>query len=304
MATSDLFPGFTSHWVSTDEGKIFARAGGSGPPLLLLHGFPQTHVQWHRIAPELAKHFSLVLPDLPGYGWSVAPEGGPPDHTPYSKSAMARLMVHVMEELGHARFAVLGHDRGARVTYRMGLEHPGRLTRMAVLDIVPTFAMWAMIAASPASPRTEHWTALARPAPEPEQALSADPIAYQNGKLSLWSKGGDLSAFDPRALAHYHDSFGDPAHRHGMCEDYRAGASVDRQADERDLAAGKTIGCPVHVVWGSSGIPSEGPGPLKVWRESFAPQASGEPVESGHYLPEENPQGTLAAVLPFLTRAA
>jgi len=301
MATSDLFPGFASHWIDTSIGKIFARSGGSGPPLLVMHGFPQTHVQWHKVAPELAKHFTLILPDLPGYGWSVAPDGGPPDHFPYSKSAMAAVMIEVMEALGHIRFAILAHDRGARVAYRMALEQAGRVERLCLLDIVPTMAMWAMIETKP-SPRTAHWPFLARPFPLPEDEIKQDPRAFQDHKLSLWTKAGDLSAYDPRALQHYHDFFGDPTRIHALCEDYRAGASVDRLADERDKKAGKTITCPVYIVWGSTGIPSEGPGPVKVWQETFAPQASGEPVESGHYLTEENPQGVLKAVLPFLTR--
>src|SRR6266699_3486922 len=138
---ADLFPGFASHWIDTSIGKMFARSGGAGPPLLLLHGYAQSNVMWHRVAPELARHFTLILPDLPGYGWSVAPRASA-DHEPYSKRAMAAVMIEIMEQLGHVRFRLAGHDRGGRVAYRLALDHAGRLERLAVLDIVPTWTMW------------------------------------------------------------------------------------------------------------------------------------------------------------------
>lgn len=301
MSTADLFPGFASHWIDTSIGRIFARSGGSGPPLLLIHGFPQTHVEWHRIAPDLARHFTLVLPDLPGYGWSVAPRGGP-DHFPYAKRDMANVLIEAMEALGHARFMVCGHDRGARVAYRMALDHPGRPERVALLDIVPTYVMWERIRAAP-SPRTEHWLFLAGPEGEPEREIGRNPTAYLDAKLALWTGDGTLSAYDPRALRHYRDFFNDPSRIHATCEDYRAGATVDLAADEADLAAGRTIAVPVHTVWGSAGIPSAGSSPLEAWRR-LAPGATGEAVASGHFIPEENPQGCLAALLPFLSATA
>jgi haloacetate dehalogenase len=301
MSAADLFPGFASHWIDTAIGRIFARSGGSGPPLLLIHGFPQTHVEWHRIAPELARHFSLVIPDLPGYGWSVAPRGGP-DHFPYAKRDMAKLMIAVMESLGHIRFLVCGHDRGARVAYRMALDHPGRAERVALIDIVPTLVMWERIRKAP-SPKTEHWLSLSRPAPEPETEIGRDPVAYLDSKLALWTKDGTLAAYDPRALRHYRDSFSDPSRIHAACEDYRAGATVDLAADEADRAAGRTIGVPVHVVWGDAGIPSQGASPLDAWA-LFATRLTGEAVDCGHFVPEENPAGCLAALLPFLKGTA
>lgn len=301
MSTADLFPGFTSHWIDTSIGRIFARAGGSGPPLLLVHGFPQTHVEWHRIAPELAKHFTLILPDLPGYGWSVAPRGGP-DHFPYSKSAMARVLIEAMEQLGHIRFAAVGHDRGARVTYRMALDHPGRAERIALIDIVPTYVMWQRIAAAP-SPKTEHWLFLSGPEGVPEAEIGKNPIAYLESKLALWSKDGTLAAYDWRALQHYRDSFNEPSRVHAACEDYRAGATVDLVADQKDIAAGRTIDVPVHAVWGSAGIPSAGASPLEAWKQ-LAPEATGQAVDSGHFVPEENPAGCLKALLPFLKETA
>jgi len=297
MSTADLFPGFESHWIDTSIGRIFARSGGSGPPLLLVHGFPQTHVEWHRIAPELAKHFTLVLPDLPGYGWSVAPRGGP-DHFPYSKSAMAKVLIEAMEQLGHIRFAAVGHDRGARVTYRMALDHPGRAERIALIDIVPTYVMWQRIGAAP-SPKTEHWLFLSGPEGVPEAEIGKNPIAYLESKLALWSKDGTLAAYDWRALQHYRDSFNEPSRVHAACEDYRAGATVDLVADEKDVAAGRTIDVPVHAVWGSAGIPSAGASPLDAWKQ-LAPEATGQAVDSGHFVPEENPAGCLKALPPFL----
>lgn len=297
MSTADLFPGFASHWIDTSVGQIFARSGGSGPPLLAIHGFPQTHVEWHRIAPVLAKHFTLILPDLPGYGWSVAPRGGK-DHYPYAKRDMAGLLIEVMEKLGHVRFAVLGHDRGARVAYRMALSHPGRAERLALLDIVPTYVMWQRIRTE-VTPATEHWPFLAGPEGVPEKVIGENPAAWQERKLALWTKAGTLAPFDWRALQHYRDFFNEPSRIHACCEDYRAGATVDLAADEEDLAAGRAIDRPVHLVWGDAGIPASGSSPLDAWK-ALAPHATGVPVDSGHFIPEENPEACLAALLPFL----
>jgi haloacetate dehalogenase len=293
---ADLFPGFSSHWVPTPAGKTFARSGGKGAPLLLIHGYPQTHVQWHRLAPRLAERYHVVCPDLRGYGWSSAPRPDD-DHSAYSKRAMAEDMIAVMESLGHIRFAVAGHDRGGRVAYRMALDHPGRVSRLSVLDIVPTIAMWEMIERNP-SPKTEHWPFLARPAPEPETHILADPWGWQSSKLAGWTKSGDLKAFDSRALLHYRRFFDSPDRIRATCEDYRAGATRDREQDTADRAAGRTIACPVQVIWGKAGIPAAGGGPLAAW-QVFAPRAVGEGVDSGHFMPEENPDATLAALLAF-----
>lgn len=297
---SDLFPGLAAHWIDTSIGKMFARSGGSGPPLLLIHGFPQTHVEWHRVATTLARNFTVVLPDNPGYGWSPAPAGAA-NHFPYAKRDGANLLIEVMAALGHVRFAVVGHDRGGRIGYRMALDHPGRVERLCLVDIVPTYVMWRRIEAKP-SPKTEHWRFLAGPKGAPEKAIGENQIAYLESKLALWTKTGTLEAYDPRALQAYRDFFGDPSRVHACCEDYRAGATIDRAADEADIADGKTIACPVQVVWGSAGIPAEGTSPLDDWRE-LAPKVTGQPVDSGHFVPEENPEGFLAAVLPFLTAA-
>jgi haloacetate dehalogenase len=294
----DLYPGYASRWIDTSIGKIFARVGGSGPPLLLLHGHPQSNVMWHRVAPELAPHFTLVIADLPGYGWSVAPPAQP-DHAPYTKRAMATVMIEIMDKLGHAHFSLAGHDRGGRVAYRLALDHPGRIERLAVLDIVPTYAMWHGIDAKLAY-RIWHWTFLALPYPFPEEMIGNDPIGFFDWKTAAGTKPKDLSPFDPRALAHYHAFFKDPHRIHATCEDYRAGRTTDLSLDEADRAAGRKIKCPLLAIWGESGIPSETNSPLDTWRE-WAKDVRGFPIDSGHYLPEENPQATAQALIDFFT---
>lgn len=294
----DLFPGFVPHWIATEAGRIFARAAGSGPPVVLLHGYPQTQAMWHRIAAALARNHSVVLMDLRGYGWSSAPRGDQGRET-YTKRAMARDVIAVMEALGHVRFAVVGHDRGARVAYRLALDHPGRVERLALIDIVPTLAMWDGMDAARAM-KVYHWLFLAQPAPLPERMIGADPKAYLDHTLASWTAAKSLDAFDPGALAHYRAFFNDPARIHACCEDYRAGATTDLAHDRASRAKGQHILCPTLVLWGEAGIPAEGGGPLEVWRASFAPRAEGRAVRGGHFLPEENAADTLAALRAFL----
>ncbi|MCW6510331.1 alpha/beta fold hydrolase [Lichenifustis flavocetrariae] len=294
---ADLYPGFASRYVATKAGRLFARIGGRRAPLLLAHGFPQTGAIWHRIAPALAERFTVVIPDLRGYGWSAAPEsqGG----AGYTKRVMGSDLVALMEELGHARFAFAGHDRGARIGYRLALDHPGRLTQLALLDIIPTFAVWAaMEAGEDAAP---HWRFLAEPEPGPERKIAEHPQAYYEDLLRNWSKAKSLDVFDPRALAHYRAGWGDPSRIHASCEDYRAGAGQDRQADEADLAAARTIDCSTHLLASSDYLSKHGrEEPLAVWRRSFAPEATGVTIDSGHFLAEENPEATGAALQAFL----
>jgi haloacetate dehalogenase len=294
---ADLFPGFASHWIDTDAGRIFARSGGSGPGLLLLHGYPQSHVMWHRLAGPLAASHRVVAMDLRGYGWSAAPrsKGG----TEYAKREMAKDAVEVMRALGHTTFALIGHDRGARVGYRLALDHPGRLTRLALLDIMPTLTMWQGMDAKRAM-QVFHWMFLAQPEPLPELLIGKAPADYLDLKLASWSKTKDLSGFAPSALAHYRAAFANPDRIHASCEDYRAGATLDVDADAADLAAGNRILCPTLILWGAAGIPAASSAPLDVWRSTFAPQATGNPVDSGHFLPEEAPEETLQALQPFL----
>jgi len=292
---ADLYPDFQSHWIDTSIGRIFAREGGDGPPLLLLHGYAQTNVMWHKVAPELAKHYTLIIPDLPGYGWSDAPRAGK-GHAPYDKRSMARCMIELMEKLGYARFYLAGHDRGGRVSYRLALDNPGRLIKLAVLDIIPTFEMWSRMDHEMAM-KVWHWTFLAQAQPMPEMLLEKDPIGYFDYKMASWTKSKDLSAFDPRALAHYRAFFSDPLRIHATCEDYRAGATTDLGHDEVDHAARNTIRTPLLALWGSAGIPAATT-PLTVWK-NWAKDVTGKPIDSGHFLPEENPAATATALLEF-----
>lgn len=293
---ADLFPGFESRWIDTAIGRMFARVGGKGAPLLLMHGYPQTNVMFHRVAPALAAHHTLVIPDLPGYGWSVAPRSGP-DHTPYTKRAMAAVMVEIMEAVGFVHFGVVGHDRGGRVAYRLALDHPGRVDKLAVLDVVPTYNMWHGMDDKFAM-KVWHWMFLAQAEPFPEMLLGKAPVEYWNWKCASLSKTKDLSCFDPRALAHYHAFIQEPTRIHATCEDYRAGRNADLAYDEADRAKSNKIKCPVLALWGNAGVPSETGGPLATWKE-WADDVRGGPIDSGHYVCEEAPDAVSAALLDF-----
>ena len=297
--SDDLFPGFSSHWIDTEGGRVFARAGGAGPPLVLLHGFPQTHAMWHRIAPALAESHRVVCIDLRGYGWSAAPPG-PGGGAGYAKSVLARDVVDVMEALGHVRFAICGHDRGGRVAYRLALDEPGRVERLALLDILPTAEVWRRIEAGlqPAA----HWDFLAREEPEPEEEIGRDPLPYFEGLMRSWSGTKSLDAFDPRALHLYRQSCNEPTRIHAFCEDYRAGRTIDREQDEADLAAGRTLGCPTYLVWSGKYLAKPGQEiPLEAWRRTFAPTMGGVEVACGHFVAEEAPAETLASLQAFLS---
>jgi haloacetate dehalogenase len=293
----DLFPGFETRLVEVSMGRVFARIAGEGPALVLLHGFPQTHACWHRVAPALAKTHRVILLDMRGYGSSSAPpsRGG----EAYAKRALAIDVIEAVERLGHDRFAFAGHDRGARIGYRLALDHPGRLERLALLDIVPTFKAWQEIRAGRQQAR--HWDFLARLEPEPETEIARDPIAYVDGLMTAWNRQKSLDAFDPRALAHYHASASKPERVHAFCEDYRAGATLDVEADEADLRAGRKIACPVLVLTGRFYLPGGEAAALAAWRESFAPQAVSASLPCGHFLAEEAPDATVAALTRFLS---
>jgi haloacetate dehalogenase len=294
---ADLYPGYQSHWIDTSAGKLFARTGGNGPPLLLLHGYAQTHVMWHCVAPALAGHFSLVIVDLPGYGWSSVPESGE-GHAPYDKRSMAKAMVELMEKLGHIRFRLAGHDRGGRVAYRLALDHPHRLEKLSTLDIVPTHAMWDGIDAKLAF-RIWHWTFLALPAPFPENMIGRDPVDFWNRITAPGTKVKSVEAFDPRAVEHYRAFFSDPLRIHATCEDYRAGRTTDLTNDAADRAAGRKIECPMLALWGATGIPPAAEtGPLATWRE-WATDVRGAAIDCGHYLPEESPDAVSKALIEF-----
>jgi haloacetate dehalogenase len=296
-ALPDLFPGFAERRIKTEGPEIFLRTGGTGPPLLLLHGYPQTHVCWHKVAPELTRYATLVIPDLRGYGTSSAPPGDA-EHKTYSKRAMAEDCLAVMRALGHERFVVAGHDRGARVAYRLALDHPEAVEALIPIDILPTAEVWRRVTADWAV-GSYHWAFLAQPEPLPETLISANPVYYLEHTLKSWAKPRDLSPFSAEALAHYRALLKEPQRVHAVCEDYRAGATVDRRLDEADLASGRKIACPTFLIWASDYIGKRNPDPLDIWRR-WCTNLNGAEVVSGHFIAEENPNDMLAALLPFL----
>ncbi len=293
----DLFPGFRSEKIAGAGVDIHCRIGGDGPPLLLLHGYPQTGAMWHAVAGELAKAFTCVIADLRGYGESgIAADD--PVHRAYSKRAMAADMVAVMRGLGHDRFAIAGHDRGARVAYRLALDTPEAVSRLAILDILPTYDYWAKFDRG-FGLKIYHWTFLAQPAPLPEMLIGMAPIPYLEWTIASWTGSGNLGAFDGRALDHYRAFFTEPARLHATCEDYRAGATVDLDDDRRDVEAGNRIKAPLLALWGNAGISHGADSPLEVWKR-WGEDVRGAGIDSGHFVAEENPGETLVELLPFL----
>lgn len=274
---------------------INAVAGGSGPPLLLLHGHPQTHAIWHKVAPRLAERFTVVACDLRGYGDSGKPQGDA-DHANYSKRTMARDALAVMRSLGFDRFKVLAHDRGARVAHRLALDHPLAVERLALLDIAPTLAMYEQT--SEAFARAYwHWFFLIQPAPLPERLIEADPAAYVRDVMGKRSAG--LAPFDPRALAEYQRCLALPGAAHGICEDYRAAAGIDLEHDRFDRDAGRKLQMPLLALWGEQGVVGRCFEPLKEWK-LVADDVQGGALPCGHYIAEEAPDALLDRVLPFL----
>jgi haloacetate dehalogenase len=291
-------PGFAADLIDTGETTIFVATAGSGPPVLLLHGFPETHLMWRDIAPRLASEFTVVCADLRGYGRSGCPPSDP-DHAPYSKRAVARDMVAVMESLGHSRFSIAGHDRGGRVAYRLALDHPARVDRLAVLDIVPTDTAWKR-----ADDRFAlgywPWSLLAQPEPLPERILTASAEAIVEDALSNW--GSSTATFPPDVRAAYAGALKDPEHAHAVCEEYRAAATLDRQHDRVDAAQGNRIASPVLAVWSANGPLASwygDPGPLALW-QAWADDVQARTIDAGHFFPEEAPEETAAILKEFL----
>ena len=254
------------------------------PPLLLLHGFPQTHAIWHKVAERLRSKFMLVMPDLRGYGDSAKPQSAP-DHSAYSKRTMALDVLTLMRELGHEEFFVCGHDRGARVGHRLALDHPRTVRKLVLLDISPTLTMYERTTMEFAS-RYYHWFFLIQPAPLPERLIGAAPVFYLHAKLGGWGSDG-LAPFDERALAEYERCFADPAAIHAMCEDYRAAATIDLEHDRADAA--RRIDCPVHVLWGERGVVQRLFTPLADWQAKCSYEVTGRALPTGHYIAEERP---------------
>ena len=296
MPSDDLFPGFKTRRLAGEGADLFCRIGGEGQPLVLLHGYPQTHAAWHRVASSLVKHFTCIVPDLRGYGESSVPVPAG-THETYSKQAMARDVVAIMAGLGYPRFSILGHDRGARVAYRLALDLPGHVERVGILEVVPTAEMWNRFDAEMAM-SAYHWTFLAQPHPLPERLIAADPVAYLEWTLASWSEKGSLEAFAPAALDSYRRAYAQPDRVRAFCEDYRAGAGIDRELDDADFKAGRKIEAPLHFVWSSHGFPARTGDPMGLWH-AWARTVTGDEVAAGHFVPEENPEGVLSAFIPF-----
>ncbi len=287
-----MFPGFERLRIDADGVVINLVKGGGGPPLLLLHGYPQTHVMWHKVAPRLAESFTVVASDLRGYGDSGKPRSGG-DHAGYAKRAMARDQVAVMRRLGFERFLVAGHDRGGRVGHRMAIDHAGVVSRLAVLDIIPTYQAFAATDKALAT-AYYHWFFLIQPYDLPETLIGADPEYYLRKKIGAWSD--DPGAFAPEAFTEYLRCFNDPAAIHASCEDYRAAASIDLEHDEADLD--RKLACPVLALWGEKGMVHRLHDVIACWRERAA-DVSGRPLPCGHYLAEEAPEETAAELVRF-----
>jgi haloacetate dehalogenase len=294
-----MFDGFVQHGLQTARGRIFARVAGQGPPLLLLHGYPQTHVMWHTVADLLTGRFTVVVADLPGYGASFRPVPGA-DHAPHSKRALADDLVQAMSLLGHEQFAVAGHDRGGRVAYRMALDHPGRVSAAAVLDVVPTGDVWARADARMALGYW-HWAFLAQPAPLPERLIAADPDAFFDFHVRSLGLGRAPDRYPADLMAGYRALLDDVSTVQAICEDYRAGATVDRHHDDADRGVRK-IECPLLALWSADGaLPRFYGDVLDVWRP-WADDVTGRPMPASHFLVEDQPEATAAALSAFLER--
>jgi haloacetate dehalogenase len=300
------FEGFEGGLHAAGDVELFARTGGdpAKPPLLLLHGYPQTHAMWHRVARRLAADFSLVIPDLRGYGDSAKP--GPAatpeaDHALHSKRAMAGDMAALMSGLGHPRFFVAGHDRGARVAHRLALDHADRIERLALIDIVPTLDMYERVDMR-AAIGYYHWFFLIQPAPLPERMIGGDPAFYLRWTLGSWGSDG-LGHIEPEALAEYERCFCRADAIHATCEDYRAGASIDLEHDRASRSADEKIACDLYLLWGSRGLVGKRFDPLALWRARAAGRVEGAAMEAGHFIPEELPDDTARRLRDFFLAA-
>jgi len=283
-----VFEGFETHDVLHEGVRLRVRRAGSGPPLLLLHGHPQTHAMWHRVAPALVERHSVVLMDLRGRGDSSRPPASA-DHALYSKRTMAGDALAVMRHLGYERFAVLAHDRGARVAHRLALDHPDAVTRLMLLDIAPTLAMYEGTTEDFARSYW-HWFFLIQPAPTPERAIEADPAAWV--REGMGSRFAGLGPFAPEALAEYERCLAIPGSAAAVCEDYRASATIDLEHDRADRAAGRRVTQPLRVLWGAQGVVERCFDVMALWRAA-AENVSGRALPCGHYIAEELPAALL-----------
>jgi len=291
------FEGFRSDRLRAGEVHLQVRQGGreGAPPLLLLHGYPETGAMWHRVARELAPHYRLVMPDLRGYGASDKPPSDA-DHAPYSKRTMAADMAALMHALGHERYFVAGHDRGGRVAHRLALDHAAAVRRLAVLDIAPTLDMYGATDMRFAR-AYYHWFFFIQPSPHPERLIGADPSYYLRSKLGGW--GSTLAAYESEAVAEYEAAFARPETIHAMCEDYRASAGIDLEHDRASRAAGQQIACDMLVLWGVRGVVHALFDPLALWRAQCSGRVEGAALPCGHFIPEELPEETARRLHAF-----
>jgi haloacetate dehalogenase len=299
------FEGYEGALHAAGDVELFARTGGnrSGSPVLLLHGYPETHAMWQRVAQRLAADFALVIPDLRGYGDSTkpAPAATPElDHAQHSKRAMAGDLVALMRSLGHERFAVVGHDRGGRVAHRLALDHPERVTQLAVIDIVPTLDLYEATDMRFAS-WYYHWFFLIQPAPLPERMIGGDAAFYLRWTLGGWGSQG-IDFIEPEALAEYERCFCRADAIHAACEDYRASATIDLEHDRASRAAGEKVACEMLVLWGERGVVGRLFDPLATWRAQCAARVSGLAMPAGHFIAEELHEETAAQLRAFLRR--
>jgi len=285
-----MYEGFETRKVTVDGLALNVTTGGGGPPLLMLHGYPETRLCWHRVAPLLSRRFTLVLPDLPGYGDSEGPPADGGRHN-QSKRETARRMVGLMQALGHERFRLAGHDRGGRVAYRLALDHPERVERLVLLDIVPTGTMWERMRAEQAH-KAFHWLFLAQPAPYPETVIAADPDGFIGPLLDRWT--GRPGGLDPAARAAYIAQYRRRSVVEASCEDYRAGYGPDRAHDEADRQAGRRIAAPTLVLWAKRYLGDPG----TTWNDWCADVRT-QGIDSGHFLAEEEPEATAEALTGF-----
>jgi len=293
VSAGGLFPGFSNGIANAGDIQIPYVMAGSGPPLLLLHGHPQTRAIWHKVAPALVQSFTVIASDLRGYGDASKPAG---PH--YSKREMAGDQLALMQELGFERFSLVGHDRGGRIGHRLAMDHPHSLEKMMLLDISPTLAMYEQTSMEFARAYW-HWFFLIQPAPLPERLISADPEFYLNEFMGKRSAG--MRPFAPEAWAEYLRAMSDPSCVHAMCEDYRAAATIDLEHDRADRDAGKKLTCPLRVLWGKHGTIEKCFDPLEDWSR-VAETVSGRALDCGHYIPEEAPQALLAEIQQFFTK--
>ena len=290
-----LFPGFSAELIETSGTTIHVLRRGAGPPLLLLHGYPETHVTWHKVAPQLAEHFSLYVPDLRGYGDSGKPRDGE-RHENYSFRAMAQDQVDVMRHYGHERFLVAAHDRGARVAHRLCLDHPGSVEKVCLMDIAPTLTMYRGTNQEFAT-KYVWWFFLIQPTPLPEHLIGLDPEFYLQQIFGSLDK--TPGAIAPDTMNEYVRAFSNAAAIHASCEDFRAAADIDLEMDKADDEAGNKIQCPLHVLWGAKGTVGSLWDVLPAWRERCATSVTGKALDCGHFLAEECPQDVLTELFQF-----